>query len=197
MKIKDIFVSKEEFFKLPNELTLFRILLTPIILVAILYNNLNWAFYSYVLAVITDFFDGYIARKRKEVTNLGKIMDPLADKFLSIILYVSLSIKTLGYINVVPLWLTVFIVAKDIIIVSGVVFLFLLKENIIIKVNIYGKLSTVFQDFTIFMVLLFNFLKKPCDYLLYLYLITLIITLIAAYSYIKLGFKILAEEVRE
>ena len=197
MKIKDIFVSKEEFFKLPNELTLFRILLTPIILVAILYNNLNWAFYSYVLAVITDFIDGYIARKRKEVTNLGKIMDPLADKFLSIILYVSLSIKTLGYINVVPLWLTVFIVAKDIIIVSGVVFLFLLKENIIIKVNIYGKLSTVFQDFTIFTVLLFNFLKKPCDYLLYLYLITLIITLIAAYSYIKLGFKILAEEVRE
>ncbi len=196
MRIKDIFVSKEEFFKLPNELTLFRILLTPIILVAILYKNLDWAFYSYILAAITDFFDGYIARKRKEVTNLGKIMDPLADKFLSIVLYVSLSISTLGYINIVPIWLTVFIVAKDIIIVSGVIFLFLLKKNIIIKVNIYGKLSTVFQDFTIFVVLLSNFLKKPCDFLLYLYLITLIITLIASYSYIKLGFKILSEEVR-
>ncbi len=194
MKIKDIIKSKKEFFKLPNELTLFRILLTPVILVAILYKNLNWAFYSYVLAAITDFFDGYFARKRKEITNLGKVMDPLADKFLSVVLYVSLSIKSLGFINIVPLWLTVFIVAKDIIIVSGVIFLFLIKDNIVIKVSIWGKASTVLQDITIFLVLLFNYLKKPCDILFYMYIITFIITVVSAYIYIKLGFRVLNEE---
>ncbi len=188
MKLKNF---KEELFILPNELTLLRIFLTPIILVAIVYEKTNWAFFIYVIAAITDFFDGYIARRRKEVTNVGKFLDPLADKIMSLAMYISLSLKSIKLANTIPTWLTIFVVSREIIIMLGIGIIFLLKDDIIIKVTIWGKAATVSEDLTIFFVLFFNYIHMTCIFLNYLYIITLILVLIATYGYIKMGFKVI------
>ncbi len=191
MKFKTLHSIKEELFKLPNELTLLRIFLTPIVLVAIVYGKNNWAFFIYTIAAITDFFDGYVARKRKEVTDVGKFLDPLADKLMSLTMYISLSIKAFNLSNTIPTWLTIFVVSRDILLMFGIGILFLLKDDIIINVTIWGKTAMVFQDLTVFTVLLFNYMKKPCIFLNYLYIITLAFVLISTYGYVKMGFKII------
>ncbi len=193
MKFKTFDTVKEELFKLPNELTLLRIFLTPIVLVAIVYGKNNWAFFIYAVAAITDFFDGYVARKRKEITDIGKFLDPLADKLMSLTMYISLSIKALHLYNTIPTWLTIFVVSRDLFIMFGIGIIFLLKDDIIIKVTIWGKIAMVLQDLTVFFVLLFNYLKRSCIFIDYLYVLTLAFVLISTYGYVKMGFKVIGE----
>jgi len=196
-KKKRIVNFKKELFKLPNELTALRLILLPIILVTLLYHKLGWTFVCYMIAVITDFFDGYVARKTQQITVLGKILDPLADKLLSLIMYITLSIKALNFLNTVPVWLTVFIVSRDIIIVAGVFIIYVIKDDVIIDVNIWGKTTAVLQDFTIFLVLFFNLLGKYCLYLNVFYILTLIFTLVSGYRYIKIGLKLVRNDSKK
>ncbi|OYT60099.1 hypothetical protein B6U81_05140 [Thermoplasmatales archaeon ex4484_30] len=94
---------------LPNKLSLFRLLLVPIILL-ILYSNISYnvdiATAIFILASVTDLIDGYIARSRNIITNLGKFLDPLVDKVLvvSILIY-------LVYKQIIPDWMVIIIVA--------------------------------------------------------------------------------------
>ncbi len=143
---------------LPNKLTVFRIMLIPIIVFSLCsYNwkyNFLCAFIVFLLASYTDQLDGYIARKNNLITDFGKIMDPLADK----ILVSSVFICFTGMRLVSPL-AAVLIVCREFI-VTSVRLLILEHENKVVAANIFGKLKTVSQIIAIIFVFLNQILFK-------------------------------------
>lgn len=141
---------------LPNKITLFRVFLVPIFVVIMLlqdgvlpYRNII-ACIVFCVACISDFFDGYLARKWNLVSNFGKFMDPLADKLLvcsALILFVEL--------GRIPAWAVIIIIGREFI-VSGIR-LIAADNGSVIAANMLGKIKTNAQMFmSIFMILNIN-----------------------------------------
>jgi CDP-diacylglycerol--glycerol-3-phosphate 3-phosphatidyltransferase len=145
---------------LPNRLTLVRIFLIPVF-VAVVSLKVSYGDYIaaaiFILAASTDGLDGYIARKRKQVTNLGKFMDPLADKLL-----VSSALIVLTELQRLPSWVTLIIIGREIA-VTGLRAL-AMSDGMIIAAGGLGKIKTVTQIVAI--VALF-FLKELPFWLVY------------------------------
>lgn len=134
---------------LPNKLTIFRIILVPIMVIVPLLN-IQGAFlgipltywiinFIFILASITDKLDGYIARKTNQVTSFGKFADPLADKIL--VLSAMLLLVELGKL---PAWIPIIILAREFI-VSGYRLIAVEKGGKVIAASIFGKIKTVTQ----------------------------------------------------
>jgi CDP-diacylglycerol--glycerol-3-phosphate 3-phosphatidyltransferase len=103
-----------KFFSPPNQLTVLRILLTPVFLVFLLSSNstlLQWSLAIFILAAITDWYDGWLARRWGYVTRWGAFLDPLADKVLT-----SAALLAYAYLGLVPGWMVWIIVIRDAII---------------------------------------------------------------------------------
>ena len=102
---------------LPNKLTMLRILLIPVFMVFIEWDSLPghilWAFVIFVAASLTDFVDGYIARKNNMVTDFGKFMDPLADKIL-----VTAALVYFIPLGLAPAWVVILILAREFLVTS-------------------------------------------------------------------------------
>ena len=146
-------------WNLPNMLSLFRVILVPVILVFLtLRGQLGYvmglnvgdciAAVVFIIASITDAVDGYIARKRNIVTNLGKFIDPLADKILVIAV-----LTALVELHRFPAWMVVVIISREFI-VSGLRMV-AASEGVVIAASKGGKLKTVTQIIGIIL-LLFN-----------------------------------------
>lgn len=140
--------SRTSIWNLPNGITLGRIALVPIVI--LLYTGIDafpngpWphvfrytALFFYLVASFSDLFDGYFARRRKEVSDFGKIMDPLADKFLALSLMVVFSTKGL-----LPAWYTIVFVWREFAITTlrG----FALSDGVAIAASTAGKRKTVY-----------------------------------------------------
>ncbi len=129
---------------LPNRLTLFRIILVPVFVIFMLLPNGlgKWdyliALIIFIVASLTDLFDGRIARKRNLITDFGKFMDPLADKLL-----VCSALICLMSIDLIPAWALVIIIGREFVI-SGLR-LIAAEHQVVIAAGIWGKLKTVFQ----------------------------------------------------
>ena len=137
---------------LPNKLTLFRVILIPFFVFFLLapyfegYGNYI-AVAVFIVASITDFLDGKIARKYNLVTNFGKFMDPLADKLL-----VSSALICLVALNKIPAWVVIVIIAREFII-SG--FRLVAADNgVVIAASYWGKFKTAFQMVTVIVLIL-------------------------------------------
>ena len=127
---------------LANKLTIFRIVLVPFFLLFLLtdftpYNKLI-ALIIFIIATITDHFDGKIARKRNMVTSFGKFMDPIADKLL-----VSSAIISLTSLEIIPAWVTIAIICREFII-SGVR-LVASDNGSVIAASSWGNAKTITQ----------------------------------------------------
>ena len=142
---------------LANKLTIFRIILVPL-MVIIPYLNLQGDFFSlpytyfwmeliFIVASITDKLDGYIARSRNQVTTFGKFLDPLADKIL--VLAAMILLVELGKI---PAWIPVIVLAREFI-VSGYRLIAVEKGGKVIAASIWGKLKTATQMLAIILVI--------------------------------------------
>ncbi len=133
---------------LPNLLTVFRILLVPIFVIFIIHNNFRMALIIFIMAGITDGLDGLLARLLNQKTTIGAYLDPIADKMLLVSAYLSLTIK-----GILPGWLSVVVISRDIIILSGIAVIFLMGKGLNIKPSISSKFTTVFQIVTVIGVL--------------------------------------------
>lgn len=168
-----------------NKITILRVLLTPIFFGLVLYykpeqDNLRFiALTVFGIAVLTDAIDGFLARFLKQKTELGKIMDPIADKFLLITSFIALTVWSGGV--KFPLWLPIVVVSRDIIIVIGVVVIFLTNGDIKIAPSLLGKLTTFFQMMAIISVLL---LYKHSAYI---WNLAVIFTLVSGIDYVFRG----------
>ena len=125
----------------PNSLTLFRILAVPVIVILLLYPNRLCTFLAAIIfsaAAITDYLDGYLARRRGLVTDLGRVMDPVADKLL-----VSCSFIMLASLQWIPAWMVCIIIGREIA-VTGLRNI-IAKKGEDISATWLGKYKTGFQ----------------------------------------------------
>ncbi len=165
---------------LPNILTIMRLLLAP--LFPIVYfsdrvqNGSLLAMGIYILAGFTDVLDGYLARKYNVVTKLGTVLDPLADKFMLICALLTLTID-----NLVPVFIVIFVIVKEaLMIISGIV-LYFRKDQFIIPSNKYGKTATIIFFLGVIETLLFNIPLLNIG----LFSIAILIKFTALYTYIR------------
>ncbi len=129
--------------KIPNSLTIIRIILVPIFIWIIFSNkiphNTFWATIVFIIASITDYLDGMLARRLKVISNFGKIMDPLADKILVVSALIAISVK-MNYISII---VVIIIIIREIAV--SLLRNYYIKKNIYIAANIWGKLKTILQ----------------------------------------------------
>ena len=133
---------------LPNAITIIRILLIPLFLYKMIQGEMIFATAVYLTAAITDGLDGFIARVWKLQTKLGTFLDPMADKLL-----ITTSFLTLSVLKIIPLWLTLAVISRDFIIVIGSLLVYLIKNELIIRPQPIGKVTTFFQFSYILLVL--------------------------------------------
>ena len=113
---------------LPNIITILRLFLTPLIVWLVLSENYILGFIFFVFSGLSDALDGYLAKKLNQSSLLGSYLDPIADK----VLIVS-TILVLGYNGLVPIWLIIIIVSRDIAIFGAVLISFIIGSNLKIK----------------------------------------------------------------
>lgn len=133
---------------LPNIITIFRILLVPAMIYALLRQNYSWAVAIFLVASISDALDGYIARRFNLHTRLGAILDPLADKLL-----VAAVVILLTWLGWLPYWLTAAILLRDLVIVSGALAYHKLIGPVEVKPSYLSKFNTAAQFILIVLVL--------------------------------------------
>ena len=188
---KKLFVIDDKKMNTPNKLTISRILLTPVFIFLILQfrktNNHIYIFSSlfvFLVAAFTDMFDGLIARIKKQQTFLGSIIDPIADKILLSSSAIILSLKN-HYLFQLPIWYTITVVSRDILIIIGTIVIFLIKEKLIIKPAICGKITTFFQTLVIIWIL------AGLQYAQIICYTALMFTIISTIHYLITGSKLL------
>jgi cardiolipin synthase (CMP-forming) len=149
---------------IPNIITLGRILLVPFIVWAITSDKMEIAFVIFIVAGISDAVDGFLAKRFNMASELGALLDPLADKALLVSIYVALGIG-----GAVPRWIVILVVSRDIMIVSAVIVSWLLGKPIPMKPLMVSKLNTVAQVGFAALVLAalgFGFKSTPYDLIL-------------------------------
>lgn len=141
-----MFVSR---LNIPNALTLFRILLTPVFVGVVLYGKHRLAFWIFMTGGFSDALDGALARILNQKTMLGTLLDPIADK-----IFLSSAVTVTAFTGMVPLWIAIVLVSRDIIVVSGVVLLKWVDTPIPIRPHFWGKVTTLSEIIYLFLVLL-------------------------------------------
>ena len=136
----------------PNKITILRILLIPFFVVELIYyvrsgNEAHRlvALLCFAVAAILDGVDGYIARRYHQISELGKILDPLADKLLLVSGVVTLSLNHGPFLGQIPLWLTGTIIGRDLLILIGMVVIQMTVGKVGVRPRFSGKIATVLQ----------------------------------------------------
>ena len=151
-----------------NKITIARIFMIPLFVMMALYYGRGvahgapqeWerfvAIFIFLVAAASDGLDGYIARRYNQRSRLGVILDPIADKGLLLSGIITLSVSNWKY--ELPVWFPVLVIARDVIVVSGVITLHLLNGTVRVKPSLAGKIATVAQMVALSLVMLqFNF----------------------------------------
>jgi CDP-diacylglycerol--glycerol-3-phosphate 3-phosphatidyltransferase len=144
-----------------NKITLFRIISVPFFVACLVFYTPAKAYLRYValiiflLAIVSDAIDGYIARSRRQKTRAGAILDPLADKALLLTAFIFLYRTSKAYLAVkLPLWFLLVVISRDIIILVGCAILLATQKDKEITPTWWGKLTTFFQMFTVIAIIL-------------------------------------------
>lgn len=172
----------EPLLTVPNQLTILRMGLAPFLALLVLSRKFTWALVVFVTAGLTDLFDGYIARHGHQKTQLGAVLDPIADKILMTASFLVLTWGG-GLLVRVPVWVTVLILSRDLIIlVAGVaITLTVGKRNF--EPSLLGKTSTACQIVTAGAVLLLNAIAETFAPLDLLFVATAFLTVASAAHY--------------
>lgn len=168
---------------LPNTLTLSRILLTPLLVVVLLTRVEGKEIYGaviFLLAALTDYLDGYFARKRNQVTATGKLLDPIADKLL-----VASAFIALVELDLAPAWMVVIIVGREFVI-NGIRTIAAARGHVI-PANWLGKIKTFMQIVTIVVLIVADTYIEPWRrFGRYLLWVTVIVSLVSMLNYLMI-----------
>src|SRR5260221_10360322 len=125
-----------------NQITLLRMLLIPAFVILVVYGLLGWALVVFVVAGVTDALDGLNARRAGQKTSLGAWLDPMADKLLLVTTFVVLTLPGLNLANRLPVWLTVCIISRDVVIILTVAVVNLAIGRRMFRPSIFGQVAT-------------------------------------------------------
>jgi cardiolipin synthase len=150
------------------------------------YKYYGYAFAIFLLAGISDGLDGFIARSSKQKTKLGTFLDPMADKLL-----LTASFVTLTALHLIPVWVSIIVISRDIIIIIGALMLILFQDDLKVSPSLTGKATTLFQIVYIVLLLLFIVIGKSIDNIKPIMWIMIGITIASGAQYIYLWFKLL------
>ena len=168
-----------------NQLTLLRVVLIPAFVILVIYGYFGWALVVFAIAGLTDAFDGLLARWSGQRTSLGAWLDPMADKLLLVTTFVVLTIPGLGLSNRLPIWLTVLIISRDVVIVLTVAIVNLAIGPRTFRPSIYGKAATATYIITAVIAMFFNYLGYHSVLVDVAVYASLAITLISGLHYIR------------
>jgi CDP-diacylglycerol--glycerol-3-phosphate 3-phosphatidyltransferase len=161
---------------LPNVLTVLRILLVPVVVVALLGETPNGdllAAVVFAFASVTDWVDGYLARSRGSITTFGKLMDPIADKLLVVAALVSLV-----SLDRLQAWVAMVIIARELAVTMSR--MAATGQGVVIAANRWGKVKTALQVLTIFLLIAVSGSPTWLDVLVYA---TVVVTVISGVEY--------------
>jgi cardiolipin synthase (CMP-forming) len=170
-------------FTIANQLTILRMALVPLLVILVLTRELQWALVVFVVAGATDLLDGLIARLGRQQTTLGAMLDPVADKVLLSASFVALTWGP-DLVQPIPVWLTVVTLSRDAIILVSVTIVNLTLGRRVFYPSVLGKLCTGSQLLTVGVVLLLNALDAPSLPVTYLFVLTLLLTVVSAFHYV-------------
>ena len=166
----------------PNILSVCRILLIPVIVISVYLNNYLLALIVFTISSLTDIIDGYIARNFDAITNVGKLLDPLADKLTQLSM-----VASLVWAKVISGWILAVLLIKELIMIAGAAFLY--GKSVVVYSRWYGKLATVLLYLSIVVSLLckqFNIVSGMFITISNsLYIITLCVTVFALLMYVQ------------
>lgn len=175
-----------------NIMTLIRILAVPFFISAIVYYHPFQDYLRYValgiflVAVITDIIDGYVARTYHQDTKIGAILDPLADKLLLMSAFICLYVvKDIGYPTEIPLWILLIVVSRDTILLLGGAAVYLTRGHIDVIPSRLGRLTAFFQVLSIISL----FLQLP--FFPALWFIVGALSVVSGIDYLQSGAKVL------
>lgn len=171
-------------FNLPNTLTVARIIIIPVFITAVLYRRHHYALALFILAALTDLLDGYIARVTNQKTTLGQFLDPLADKFLLVSSFILFSVQ-----DWIPLWLTITVISRDLIVVIGWFLLYMLTQQVTVETVFMGKVAIALQLITLSSVLLDINLPNLLPPLQVLFAVTAATTAASGIQYLYRGLR--------
>ena len=166
-----------------NQLTLLRMVLIPPFAILLLYGFRGWALATFIAAGITDLFDGLIARRTGQKTTLGAWLDPMADKLLVLTMFVMLTLPNMGAANRLPLWFTILVLSRDVVIVLTVAVVNLALGRRTFRPSIFGKIATAMYLMTGVAALYFNYLDVRSSVITVLVYASLAITFVSAFDY--------------
>ncbi len=173
---------------IPNLITILRIILAPVLVICLIQGFYFKALIVFVIASLTDALDGFLARVLHQKSILGAYLDPLADKALIAGSFITLSITA-----VIPAWLTVIVISRDLVIMIGICILTLMSVPFEIKPAIVSKLTTILQFLTVLAALVSMAAPLHVDRFLIQLIIwaTAFFTVVSGLTYIIRGIKII------
>jgi len=174
---------------LPNILTLTRVLMIPLFVIFIMDKHYGYALITFVIAGITDGIDGLIARITHQRTELGAYLDPIADKLLLFSAFITLAI-----VEIIPSWLVVIVITRDVIILVGFLVMLLIGYHPKISPRLLSKVTTAFQIITIALVLLSGYYPTFKELSVIAVYGTAVMTILSGSQYIFIGTRILNEK---
>ena len=163
---------------IPNILTVLRFFLIPFTVYYLINDQFILAIVFLFLSGLTDVLDGTIARKFNFITNFGKLIDPLADKFTQLSLLGTLVVK-----NIIPLWILVIVLIKEAAMVAGASFLY--GKELVVSSKWYGKAATVLFYLAILLSMIFRDLQIQTSIDLIIYYIAVVMTLFSLVMYFR------------
>jgi cardiolipin synthase (CMP-forming) len=140
-----------------NQLTILRIVLVPFFVLLVVYGRLGAALLVFIIAGATDALDGLIARRAGQRTSLGAWLDPMADKLLLVTTFIVLTVPGISLTNHLPLWLTVLVISRDVVIVGVVAIVNLAVGPRTFKPSFLGKATTAVFIVTSVIIMYFNY----------------------------------------
>jgi cardiolipin synthase len=171
---------------IPNLITLFRILLTPLFIIFLIQRNYHRALVVFLLAGVSDAADGLIARTWQQKSRLGSYLDPMADKIL-----MAASFATLSIYRQIPPWLTVVVISRDVALALGVLIFRLADIPLVVRPSPAGKWTTTLQVTTVGLVLLGKIWPISHMVLLGFFWATGILTTVSGIQYLYGGIRMM------
>jgi len=170
----------------PNTVTLLRILLTPLFAICLIKHLFSLALLVFAIAAVSDGLDGLIARLFRQKTTLGAYLDPAADKLLLATAFVTLAIQEL-----IPSWLAVIVITRDVLIVFGIALFIITRREFQPEPSILSKTTTVAQLASVLAVLVGYQAPRIAQVQGPLFWLAAGITIVSGFQYIYRGLDIL------